>query len=252
MKRNMTLQLLAVVGVLMTSSACTMAQLDELKHVGQPPEMQAPQNPMEKADYQPMSWPQPTPLTGIHTSGSLWQAGSKTFFRDTRARSVGDIMTVIVNIQDKAELDNSTERKRDSSDSLDVPSVYGLQKNIRGLLNEESEADPLLDIGSKTNSKGEGKIGRQEKIDTKVAAVVTQLMANGNMAIYGSQEIRVNSEVRQMTVQGIVRPEDVASDNTVDITQLAEARISYGGKGDLPSIQRPRIGQQVVDILSPF
>lgn len=252
MKRNKTLQVVAALSVLMTSAACTMSQFDELKNVGKPPELQAPQNPVEKADYQPISWPQPAPLTGIHTSGSLWQAGSKTFFRDTRARTVGDIMTVIVKIQDKAELDNSTERTRDSSESLDIPSVYGLQRNIRGLLNEESEGDPLLDIGSQTNTKGEGKIGRQENIETKVAAVVTQLMANGNMAIYGSQEIRVNSEVRQMTVQGIVRPEDVASDNTVDITQLAEARISYGGKGDLTSVQRPRIGQQVVDILSPF
>jgi flagellar L-ring protein FlgH len=257
MKRTQNIFWAAGLVSLVFSTGCTMQQVEDLRNVGKPPPMQAVKNPVDHEGYQPISWqpiswPMPTTPLEQRPPGSLWQQGSKSFFKDHRARSIGDILTVVVDIQDRAELDNSTERKRDTSDSVDIPSIYGLQKNIRGMLNQESEGDPLIDLGSSTNSKGEGKIGRQEKIATKVAAVVTQVMPNGNMAVLGSQEIRVNSEIRQLNVQGIVRPEDISSDNTVAIEQLAEARVSYGGQGDITRIQQPRVGQQVLDILSPF
>ncbi|NDF11719.1 MAG: flagellar basal body L-ring protein FlgH [Proteobacteria bacterium] len=244
---------LALVGVCASAlSACTMGQIDKLKHVGEAPPMEDSTNPMDKEGYHKISWPSPPPEPPVkRTANSLFQ-GSRTFFRDQRARKEGDILTVKVAIDDQAKLDNKTERKRDASEDVGFPKVFGLQKKLNDALPREVQNQALLGIDSKTNSKGEGKIERKEKIETEVAAVVTQVLPNGNLAISGSQEVRVNFEIRELTVKGVIRPEDISPLNTVELAQLAEARVSYGGRGHVTDIQAPRAGQQIIDILSPF
>lgn len=244
--------IVSVCAVLMLS-ACTQAQYDRLKYVGKEPPMQKLESPTEQPDYAPISWPaensKPAPIL---TANSLWQGGSKTFFKDQRAREVGDILRVQVNISDKAELDNKTERTRTNTEGLDVLSAFGIEEKIfDGLPGQANPAD-LIDIAGDLEQEGEGIIEREEVIETEVAAVVTQVLPNKNMVIRGTQEIRVNHEIRQLTIQGIVRPEDIASNNIINSSQIAEARISYGGRGLITDLQQPRIGSQLMDILSPF
>ncbi len=242
---------ISILAMLFLLPACTQSQVDRLRNVGQEPALNVVDIAPEKSA--PVTWPiQPAAYEFETTPNSLWRNTSRSFFGDTRARKVGDILKVIVIIQDRAELENITERRRNGRDSLGAPSVFGLQNELLRRLPGDQDAANLLDINTNMTNDGEGIIEREERIETEVAAVVTQVLPNGNLVVYGSQEVRVNFEVRQLTVQGVVRPVDVGANNEVDLSRMAEARVSYGGKGLITDMQQPRIGSQIVDILSPW
>ncbi len=241
----------ALIGLTLVTTGCS-SQLAELDAVGKPPSMEQVVLPMEKESYNPLEWNVDDEENSPKYSNSLWQPGARAFFKDMKARRVGDILTVTVKIKDKAQLDNQTTRNRKTSDSANAPSIYGLENKILGAIPGVADPAKLLDLAGSTDSTGTGKIARQEKIETSVAAMVTQILPNGNLVVHGDQEIRVNFELRKVTVDGIVRPEDISADNAVDSDQIAEARISYGGKGQITNVQQPRIGSQIIDVLSPF
>jgi flagellar L-ring protein precursor FlgH len=234
-------------------AGCNSTTMGKLQTVGQQPPLSQVESPTSKPNYEPMSWPLPEmSASQPQTPNSLWQPGARAFFRDQRASRVGDIMRVKIKINDQAQLNNQTERKRDSSDKAAAPALYGLQKQIFGLLPGTANPAKLLDVSNLTDTKGTGTIRRQDIVDTQVAVTVTQVLPNGNLAISGKQEMLINYEVRDVSVSGVVRREDIGSDNTVDSTQVAEARIAYSGHGQLMDVQQPRWGDQVVDILAPF
>ncbi len=228
-------------------------QMEELANIGKPPIMEKVIAPMNKPGYEPVRWKaEEDEEEGKKYANSLWQPGSSSFFKDKKARKVGDILTILVKIKDKAELKNETKRDRTSKDSASAPHLFGLEEKILGIVPGVPDPSNLLDITGVNSSEGKGEIKRDETIETIVASMVTQILPNGNLVVHGNQEMRINSELRKITVDGIVRPEDISAANTVDSNQIAEARISYGGKGTLSSLQQPRLGNQVIDILSPF
>ncbi|WP_029086631.1 flagellar basal body L-ring protein FlgH [Brevundimonas aveniformis] len=196
---------------------------------------------------QPMA-PPPQPAS----AGSLWRAGSRSFFRDQRARNVGDILTVNINIDDRASLQNSTQRDRSSETNAGVGSFFGLENALGVLFPDGFDADNMVEMQSGSSSAGSGTINRAERVSLTIAAVVTAVLPNGNLVIQGRQEVRTNRELRELLVSGIVRPNDISSENTIDHTQIAEARISYGGRGDVSRVQSPPAGQSVVERFSPF
>lgn len=183
-----------------------------------------------------------------HHGNSLWRTGSRHFFKDARAAKVGDILTVNITINDRASIDNATTRTRANAEDLNMNKMLGLETALPSSLTPGD----LVNTTSSTSNAGTGTVDRSETIDLVVAAVVTQTLPNGNMVIQGKQEVRVNFEVREMTIMGVIRPEDISSTNTIDHTQIAEARISYGGRGQLTDVQQPRYGTQLFDILAPF
>lgn len=225
--------------------------LSRLEQVGKTPPMEESIPPMQKPTYKPVVWPN-TETVKPKTVNSLWQPGARAFFRDQRARRVGDILKIIVKIEDKADLDNKTDRSRGTSESLEAPKLFGLENKLGAFLPGKIDPTALLDVTGANKSSGTGTIARKETIQTQIAAMVTQILPNGNLVVHGSQEVRINYEVREVTVEGIVRPEDISSENGISSDQIAEARISYGGRGQLSDVQQPRIGTQVIDILSPF
>ena len=234
-------------------AACTESQLDRLDRVGKAPEMKPIQNPTERADYQPVSWPQEKPEDGAGKPiNSLWQPGSRTFFRDHRARNVGDILRVKVSIADSAKLNNSTNSSRSANESLGTPSLFGLQNKLYHPLPGTVDPATALSIKGTSANTGAGTVARQEAVSTVMAAMVTQVLPNNNLVIEGQQQVRVNNESRMLFVHGVIRPEDISSDNIITSDQIAEARISYGGEGSLSDVQQPRLGSQILDILSPF
>jgi flagellar L-ring protein FlgH len=210
------------------------------------------QNPVQQAMYQPVSLPQPAPIPNIRNPNSLWQPGSRSFFKDLRAHDVGDLLTVVVSIKDAAKIDNTTTRSRANKEKSGVTGLFGLESMAAQVLPGAPDPGSLVGLDNTTNNKGTGAIDRTEEIDVKVAATVVQKLPNGNLVIQGRQEIRVNNEVRELLLGGIVRPQDILADNTITSDKIAEARISYGGRGQITDVQQPRYGQQVLDIILPF
>ena len=240
---------LAIAGAL-TLAGCNM--VDRIAAVGNTPELQPIENPTLKPDYQPVSLPMPQPEIARYHANSLWRAGARSFFKDQRAHRIGDILTVLIQIDDDASVNNSTQRTRDNDEGASLGGLFGLESELSKVFPEGIVPSKLIDIGSESKSNGTGTIGRQEEINLRIAAVVTQLLPNGNLVIQGSQQVRVNFEVRELSVIGIVRREDINSDNTVRHDQIAEARIVYGGRGTLSDVQKPRYGQEIFDIIYPF
>ena len=194
----------------------------------------------------------PAPNDAPPLANSLWRPGSRTFLRDQRAAQVGDLITILVTIADDAQKQNRTQRNRNGTETMGAPNLFGQERNPRRLYPPGANPAALLNTNSTGTSNGDGNVRRNESINLRLAATITQTLPNGNMVLSARQEVRVNTEMRELSVQGVVRPQDIASDNTVRHDRLAEARISYGGRGALSDIQQPRLGQQLLDILSPF
>jgi flagellar L-ring protein FlgH len=196
--------------------------------------------------------PMPDPQTVAFASNSLWRQGSRAFFKDQRAARVGDLVTVRVKFTDQAQINNQTSRTRTNAENMGMGGMFGFENELTKVLPDGTKADALVKTDSNSKSEGAGTIRRSEQLVTNVAAIVTQALPNGNLVVEGKQEIRVNFEVRELIVAGVVRPEDIEADNTIDSTKIAQARIAYGGRGQITDVQQPRYGQQVMDVLLPF
>ncbi|MDP1585615.1 MAG: flagellar basal body L-ring protein FlgH [Bradyrhizobium sp.] len=225
------------------------AAMDRIKNIGQQPPLSAVDNPTARPGYKPVQMPMPAAMPASYNPNSLWRNGSRAFFKDQRAHQIGDILTVKVNITDKANIANETQRSRTNNEDSGVENFFGKQKlPILG----SALPTRLFTADSTSSSDGKGSVNRQEALQTNVAGVVTQVLPNGNLVIEGRQEIRVNFEIRELIVAGVVRPEDIESDNTIDSSKIAQARIAYGGRGQITDVQQPRYGQQVLDVILPF
>lgn len=193
----------------------------------------------------------PTPAAPA-PSASLFRSGAGAFFRDQRAGRVGDILTVRIKINDRADIGNTTSRSRVGSESAGLSALLGLETPLVKLLPGAVDPGKLVAGNSASKAEGSGSISRSESINMTIAATVVGVMPNGNLAIRGRQEMRVNFELRELVVSGTVRPEDIARDNSIPHSQIADARISYGGRGRLSEAQQERWGQQIYDALFPF
>ena len=247
-KRTVLLRCALLSTVALVSSSCST--IEQLKHLGETPPLSPVSNPTAEPGYKPVQMPMPTPQPASYNPNSLWRNGSRAFFNDQRAHQVGDILTVKVNINDTAEFQGQTQLQRSTTEDSAITNFIGANT----IANPAKAVLPgsLLTADGNTQMNGNGTINRQDQLVTNVAAVVTQVLPNGNLVVEGKQEIRVNFEIRELIVAGIVRPEDIQSDNTIDSSKIAQARIAYGGRGQISDIQQPRYGQQVMDVLPPF
>ena len=241
-------KLAALFGILALAGGCSA--VDRLSQIGESPKLTAIENPTAQPGYKPVQMPMPKPEVASYNANSLWRNGSRAFFRDQRAARIGDLLTITVNITDKANLQNETQRSRSSKEDSGITDFIG--SKTLGTQGQKILPGRILTTDSSSSTDGKGSVNRQESLTTNVAAVVTQVLPNGNLVVEGKQEIRVNYEIRELIVAGIVRPEDIQSDNTIDSSKIAQARIAYGGRGQITDVQQPRYGQQVMDVILPF
>ena len=240
---------LALVGLLPAMLLATGCEVpDRIVNEGKQPKFSPIKNPQDDPNYQPVSMPMPAPPPEIHAANSIWRSGARSFIKDQRAAVVGDLLTILVSINDQASISNETDRTRTDSEQAGMTNMLGLETVLPKAMNPSS----LVNTNSASAADGKGVITRSEAITLKVAAVVTQVLPNHNLVVAGKQEVRVNFDLRELDINGIVRPEDIASDNTLSYEKIAEARISYAGRGQINDVQQPRWGQQLIDILFPF
>ncbi len=185
-------------------------------------------------------------------SASLFRPGMAGLFSDQRARQRGDILTIRINVADRAAFDSRSERSRSGGESASLASLLGIDKLIDRVLPGKQSSGSGVSADSTSDWSGSGRTQRSETINLTLAAVVTEALPNGNLLIRGRQEMRVNNELRELVVTGLIRPQDIARDNSIRHSQIAEARVSYGGRGQITDAQQARWGQQIYDALFPF
>jgi flagellar L-ring protein precursor FlgH len=245
----MRLRILALAALAPLAACSTVKEAvkgPELSQVGYPAALMPNEQLVQPMASARLPGPQPA------SANSLWRTGARAFFNDQRASRVGDILTVQIDIDDSAKTTNATASSRTSGLKAGVPHLLGLESTLGKILPSGFDPANALETSSTNSNAGNGSVNRAEKISLTIAAVVTGILPNGNMVIQGVQEVRTNTELRQLTVAGIVRPEDISSANTIKHTQIAEARISYGGRGDISRVQKTPAGQSLLEKFSPF
>jgi flagellar L-ring protein precursor FlgH len=244
MKRNARLLVPALACVLLAGCG----SLTRLSEVGRAPSMTPTSDPTKDPNWRPVSMPMPAREPTPNEANALWRPGSRAFFKDQRAAQVGDIVTIL-SMNDAANVKDATTTSRTSGETGSLAQFFGMQTLLPKTISDPSK---VLDVGSTNSHGGSGQIQRNETVTIRLAGVVTQVLPNGNLVVSARQEFRVNNELRELQVTGVIRPQDIASDNTVQHDRMAEARIAYGGRGELTEVNHTRWGQQLMDILLPF
>ncbi|WP_040604489.1 flagellar basal body L-ring protein FlgH [Sagittula stellata] len=236
-----------LIALVATASACA-----RMNHIGKAPDFTPQTESTERVAMVASGIPEAAPPGRASDGASLWSAGQASLLGDRRAMKRGDILTVVILIDDSAEIQNSTSRSRNGSESLAIPDLFGVPERINQGITDGASLDSAVDLNSSASSGGDGSVRRSESLTLRIAATVVDVLPNGILSIEGSQEVRVNFELRELLVSGYVRPEDISRQNEITYDKIASARISYGGRGQITDVQQPRIGQQVLDAILPF
>ncbi|MEO0681651.1 MAG: flagellar basal body L-ring protein FlgH [Pseudomonadota bacterium] len=240
---------------MLAAAALVAAGCGRLEQVGKTPEFTAPGTaerpaPPPTARRVALATPRPPSPGSENAIASLWRSGPESLFGDRRAQSLGDILTVVIAIDDQAEISNGSQRSRSSSEDMGVSALFGVPSLVDGAL--DVDLNPAVGVTGNSSTNGQGAVSRNEQITLRIAATVVDVLPNGHLVVAGNQEVRVNFELRDLQVAGIVRPEDISRRNEITYDKMAEARIAYGGRGQITDVQQPRYGQQVLDVVLPF
>ena len=230
----------------------SLAACGSKDHLGKEPSFTPSMNSLEHAAMQDPGLPFAQEKKPLIHSASLWNSHPQSLLGDRRAMRRGDILTVVVEIDEKAEISNSTSRSRSGNESMQVPQLFGIPQLLDPVLPEGATSANAVQIGSSSDASGDGSVRRNEKLTLRIAATIVEVLPNGVLHIEGAQEVRVNFELRELIVSGYVRPQDISRQNEITYDKIAQARVSYGGRGQITDMQQPRIGQQVVDTVLPF
>lgn len=234
------------------SIALSLTACGRVAQVGQVPDMTQPESSVEFQAMTSQGYGSQELPDRMGSSASLWTTSQNSLVADRRAANRGDILTVVIEIDDRAEIQNSSGRSRSSADKVSIPGMAGLPQRIDKILPEGASMDELAEAKASSSYKGSGNISRRDKMTLRVAATVVERLPNGVLRIQGTQEVRVNYEIRELTVSGFVRPSDIGRRNEISYDRIAGARISYGGRGQISDVQQPRYGQQIADIVLPY
>lgn len=229
-----------------------LAGCSSLNQVGKAPDFSPLEGSYQHHAMYSNSMPEQADPDSPTDASSLWTASRASLLGDRRAGTRGDILTVVIEIDDRAEISNSSGRTRTGSESMGMPQLMGIPQRLDGVLPEGANMADAVDTKSSSTFSGNGSVSRKEKLTLRVAVTVVEVLPNGVLRIEGQQEVRVNFELRELVVSGYVRPSDISRTNEVTYDKIAGARISYGGRGQISDVQQPRYGQQIADILLPF
>ncbi|MBY6140095.1 flagellar basal body L-ring protein FlgH [Leisingera daeponensis] len=229
-----------------------LAACGRMDHLGKAPSFTPANESPEHVAMLYQGLPAQTQTRRTVDGSSLWSGSQQSLLGDRRAIKRGDILTVVIEIDEEAEISNDTQRSRSGSETLNMPQLLGLPQRLDRKLPEGASSADAVELGSSSASGGKGSVKRSEKLELRVAATVVDVLPNGVLAISGTQELRVNFELRELLVTGYVRPQDISRQNEITYDKIASARVSYGGRGQITDVQQPRYGQQLLDVVLPF
>lgn len=230
----------------------SLAACGQIEQVGRAPAFEPLEGSNQHHAMYSASLPEYTAPSGPTTGSSLWSADRGALFGDSRAARRGDILTVVIEIDDSAKISNSSDRSRASAESMGIPSLLGIPQRLESALPDGTSLAEAADAKAKSSYQGDGSISRSERLTLRVAATVVEQLPNGVLRIEGRQEVRVNYELRELLLSGYVRPVDITRRNEITYDKIAGAQISYGGRGQITDVQQPRYGQQIADAVLPF
>jgi flagellar L-ring protein precursor FlgH len=230
--------------------ATALAACGGLDQVGKAPSFTQPTGSDEYYAMMTPQLPERLETAGASDAASLWEAGQRSLLGDRRADKKGDILTVVISINDSASISDTSQRSRTGSEKMSVGALFGLPERL--IADGGPSLSPAVSTTSNSAAQGSGSIKRSEKLTLRIAATVLEVLPNGVLAISGTQEVRVNFELRELLITGFVRPEDISRQNEITYDKIASARISYGGRGRITEVQQPRYGQQIADKVLPF
>ena len=233
-------------------AALVLAGCTSVDEIGRPPSFTPLMEGREHSAMFSPGLPEAVERRSVLDSSSLWRGDRKSLLGDRRALRRGDIMTVVIEIDDKAEISNSTSRSRNGSEDVSIPNFLGVPQRIEEGWPVGSDPKTPIGLNSKSAAKGDGSVRRKEKLTLRVAATIVDVLPNGVLQIEGQQEVRVNFELRELLVSGYVRPADISRQNEITYDKIASAKVSYGGRGQITDVQQPRYGQQILDAVLPF
>lgn len=236
----------------LTACACILLGCARADHIGKAPSFSDAGETEEHRAMVTSSLPLRLDEVREVDQASLWSGTRNSLLGDRRALEQGDILTVVIEIDERAEISNATDRSRSGEEQLGVPALGGLPQRLDARLPEGATSSELVGINSTSRSAGDGSVKRTEKLTLRIAATVVKVLPNGVLVIEGTQEIRVNFELRELLVTGYVRPADISRQNEITYDKIASARVSYGGRGQITDVQQPRYGQQILDAILPF
>ena len=237
---------------LLLSSLCLLAACGRLESVGKAPDFTPIEGSYQHHSMYATALPEDIPASTPTDASSLWTADRASLFGERRAQRRGDILTVVIEIDDSAEISNTSGRTRAGSDTMGMPSLFGIPERLNEHLPEGASMEDAVNTSSASSYRGNGSVSRNEQLELRVAATIVEQLPNGVLRIEGQQEVRVNFELRELIVSGYVRPVDISRQNEITYDKIAGARISYGGRGQITDVQQPRYGQQITDVLLPF
>lgn len=242
------LKVIKTFAVLFSLNACSSTPIADA------PPLSNPADTLERSAF--AAFPEPARLAPIGmrevTSASLWTRDRGSLLGDRRAVERGDILTVVIEIDESAEISNASDRSRSASQELGIPELFGLPQRVDNRLPEGASLGSAVSVNSQGTASGNGNVRRNEKLELRIAAAVVNVLPNGVLSIVGNQEVRVNFELRELLVTGFVRPADITRQNEITYDKIASARISYGGRGQISDVQQPRYGQQALEAILPF
>ena len=240
----------AVIAIGAATAGCQMAS--RLSEVGSYPNLSPITNPQAMPGYRPVNLPMPAPQPIEDNPNSLWRPGARAFFKDIRAKDIGDQLTIRMKVNDGAKWNNKTKRTRGDEEGMGVDSIFGFEGKLAKIFPKGIDNTNLVAFNSDSKTNGDGDINRKETMNLTFSAMVTQILPNGSLVIRGSQEVRVNYELRELVLSGVIRPQDIEADNSISHERIAEMRLAYGGRGTISDLQQPRWGSQLLDIILPF
>ncbi|TMB39085.1 MAG: flagellar basal body L-ring protein FlgH [Deltaproteobacteria bacterium] len=187
-------------------------------------------------------------------NGSLWhpELAANYPFLDVRAHFPGDLLTVVVAEQSQGKKDATTETTGESSISASVEDFFGIPAAAVKFLPNGFNPQSVVKAETKRSSKGDGTTTREGALTANITVRVVALDPNGNLYVRGDKIVSVNRENQHIVLSGTVRPEDIASDNSVLSSRLADARIDYYGSGVVGDKQNVPLTHRLFDWVWPF